>query len=572
MSSCTPCNTCPTGHYRKGCSCHEGTPRLHEGAGSWEGRLQVYTLGKWRSVCSRGFNSHSAALVCQSLGFSSQGFVSKAFTLGESVSAHVRRPLLCDANATQLTSCRGSTDPSFCPRSDWDVGIICCDGCEKKNLLKISGSCGMTGTYERLKLDPARYSNQFYSARTKLFLYKCLAVPVNNNSCYNVATPTMSWVFARQKASSDLQQCPLNAQAFTHIDTADKGDKLYPPAKHLWTVCCDLGPRHMVVDVWREGDVRLVDDAVTTSPSDSKPFQGRFEILHAGEWGSVCNSSFGEIEASRVCASLGYDLGGMPMHRKISRNVKRSRIWMDQVRCKGGEEGIHACQSLGWGNHNCLRGQDAGVVCRTCRPELCVNMNLADCQLHGCKEVSLRNRRLKGVIPGNFHWRYLVSLDLKNNLLEGTLPDTFRTWRSLQYLDVGKNHLSGTLSSGWGDLSSLRSFVIPHNAINSTIPHSIGKLQHLKILNAFDNRLHGTLPAALASLHNLERLYISDNLLTGTVPSVYNQLIRLDSGSITNNLLTGEIPTHLAFTGMCTLLLVPVCLFGAMCGCACCWG
>lgn len=37
---------------------------------------------------------------------------------------------------------------------------------------------------------------------------------------------------------------------------------------------------------------------------------------------------------------------------------------MVDLNCKGSEKDISACQSTGWGSHNCRQRNDVGVECR----------------------------------------------------------------------------------------------------------------------------------------------------------------------------------------------------------------
>ncbi|XP_071506654.1 scavenger receptor cysteine-rich domain-containing group B protein-like [Diadema antillarum] len=106
-----------------------------------------------------------------------------------------------------------------------------------------------------------------------------------------------------------------------------------------------------------DGAVRLVDG--------SGSHEGRVEIFHNSEWGTVCDDSWGVNEANVVCRQLGYESA---LSAEISAYFGRGRdnqaIFLDDVDCDGDEEELSECDSDGWGNNNCHHGEDAGVICR----------------------------------------------------------------------------------------------------------------------------------------------------------------------------------------------------------------
>uniref|UniRef100_A0A4W4GED7 SRCR domain-containing protein n=1 Tax=Electrophorus electricus TaxID=8005 RepID=A0A4W4GED7_ELEEL len=90
------------------------------------------------------------------------------------------------------------------------------------------------------------------------------------------------------------------------------------------------------------GSVRLVDGGSRCA--------GRVEVLHRGQWGTVCVFGMSTIAAVVVCRELGCG--------EILRP-----IWMSHVDCSGTESTVKHCGYLGWGKHSCLHYYDAELIC-----------------------------------------------------------------------------------------------------------------------------------------------------------------------------------------------------------------
>ncbi|XP_067442114.1 scavenger receptor cysteine-rich domain-containing group B protein-like [Thunnus thynnus] len=106
--------------------------------------------------------------------------------------------------------------------------------------------------------------------------------------------------------------------------------------------------------VCEAGSVRLVN-------SDNR-CSGRVEVLHNGQWGTVCDDFWDLNDANVVCRQLGCGRARSALHN-AAFGQGRGAIWLDDVSCSGNEPWITDCRHRGFGVHYCSHSEDAAVVC-----------------------------------------------------------------------------------------------------------------------------------------------------------------------------------------------------------------
>lgn len=108
-----------------------------------------------------------------------------------------------------------------------------------------------------------------------------------------------------------------------------------------------------------EGDIRLV--------GGSSSNEGRLEIFHNNQWGTVCHDGFNTDDGIVACRQLGYT--GFVKYQCCGQLGGRGTgpIWLEGIACNGSEYNLLDCSNKGWNNTNCGHHEDIGLVCQGIR-------------------------------------------------------------------------------------------------------------------------------------------------------------------------------------------------------------
>lgn len=146
--------------------------------------------------------------------------------------------------------------------------------------------------------------------------------------------------------------------------------------------------------------------------------------------------------------------------------------------------------------------------------------------------VRLPGVGLYGPIPENTLGKLdaLMTLSLRSNRLDGTLPSDLLSLPSLRYVFLQNNNFSGSIPSS---LSPRLTFLdLSFNSLTGEIPDTFQNLTRLTRLNLQNNSLTGSIPDL--NLPGLRLLNLSYNHLNGSIPTA---LGKFPASSFTGDLM-----------------------------------
>ncbi|KAF0025624.1 hypothetical protein F2P81_022505 [Scophthalmus maximus] len=268
------------------CDCHQGAARLVGSSFSGSGRVEVYLNGQWGAVCDSHWTDRDASVVCRQLGLSDIGTALQHSQFGSGSGLFHYERLGCRGDENALSNCRSRTFVTGDCSHGNEAAVLCAPPEGSGPPLRLVGG------------------EEDFEGRVEVFHA------------------------GRWGSVCDDQWDDRDAEV----------------------VCRQLGFGRSA-----DGVVRLV--------GGDSPWEGRVEVLHNGDWGTVCDDHWTQQHAEVVCRQLGYR-GHAEVVSDGTFGEGVGLILLDDVHCAGSETSLLDCPHGIWGRTDCSHGEDVGVRCR----------------------------------------------------------------------------------------------------------------------------------------------------------------------------------------------------------------
>ncbi|XP_022091235.1 scavenger receptor cysteine-rich domain superfamily protein-like [Acanthaster planci] len=320
------------GGQAAGAKC-QATVKLVGGSNAMEGNVMVLHEGRWGSICDDNWDINDAKVVCRQLGNFEAVAATCCAKYGQLAEEIILDDVACQGEEGRIEDCYHATWGAHNCGASESAGVVCRDirlalDDSSSNLPKGRVEIVHNGVWGRICGTDWDLRDANVLCRQ---LYNSTAEAIH--SFKNGSGPILLSSFQCQGNETNILNCPHQSWGEYSCEDADAA-----------VVC--------------RGGLRLAGGRT--------PLEGRVEVFHDGQWGTVCDDGWDLLDAKVVCTQLGnYEA----LSAKCCANFGQGSgpILIDGLACAGDEELVEECRHEGWGSHNCQHYEDAGVVCTDLR-------------------------------------------------------------------------------------------------------------------------------------------------------------------------------------------------------------
>ncbi|XP_068026523.1 deleted in malignant brain tumors 1 protein-like [Melanerpes formicivorus] len=317
--------------------------RLANGSSHCQGRVEVALEGTWAALCDQGWGLAEARVVCRQLGCGRALEAPRKSQFGQGTGKMWPESVSCLGTETSVSECQLQAWANDSCQQGTAAGVVCAAPLQGSQVRLVNSRSRCSGRVEIL------HRQQWGTVCSRGWDLLDATAVCRQLDCGWALAALGQAQFGSSSGAIWLEQvsCQGTEELLSSCPAQPWGITNCTHAEDAGVVCSDsIIPERV--------EVRLA--------AESPRCAGRVEVLHRGQWGSICAQGWDQQDAEVVCRQLGC---GTALAALAVEQLGPSppRVWLDNVGCQGTEGSLKKCWASPWGESSCSHGKVATVVC-----------------------------------------------------------------------------------------------------------------------------------------------------------------------------------------------------------------